>query len=836
MACRLRMGAPMIDSFVQDVRLAWRGLRRTPAFSVVAIATLALGIGANSAIFTVVNAVVMRELPYAHADRLVRVTSDFTGLRAADTGLSQPELLDYRDRSGLFEAIAGVWAINANLTQIDEPERVEVLLASPTYFDVLGVRPQLGRLFGPQDEQRGITEVAVLSDAIWRRRFGAQPDAIGRKLRIDNDWYTVIGVLPPGFRHPGRSVLTDVDVWAPTSFIGNPFPETPVRGAYFLTGAIGRLRPGISPAQANERLAAFGQQLRQEYPDAYSARAAWVPRAIALQTDLVGSVRPALLLLFGAVAVVLVIACANIANLLLARASSRERELAVRRALGSSRARLLRLLLTESALLAVLGGAAGTMVMIWLLELLLALAPAGLPRLQEIHVDGQVLAFTAGAAILSALLFGTLPALHFSRADVSAAMKEGSRGTPAARGLLRSALVVAEVALALVLLVGAALLVRSFWRLQQVDYGFNPRHVLTARLWLPQPNDPAQGKYSNRTTGHATRVAAYEEILRRARELPGVTAAAAAGALPFDGTRNTTSFTAEGAETDDRSRVATTLVTYATPGYFELMGIRLLQGRTFADSDDVNAARVVVVTESLAQRTWPGQDAVGRRLRLGGPQSQAPLMTVVGVVNDVRSDRPEDAPRPAMFRPLRQSSNLTLSLVLKTAADPQTLAAPLSAAVRSVDADQPTFGVRTMEEQVGVATAARRFSTQLLGAFAVLALALAAVGIYGVMAFVVGQRTREMGIRIALGAHPGAVVRLMLREAMGLVVLGVALGALAALAATRLLGNMLFEVRSSDPATYTLIALLLAGTAAVAAWRPARRAASVDPIAALRTE
>ena len=826
----------MIDTLLQDWRLAWRVLVRAPGFAAVAIATLALGIGANSAIFTVVNAVVMRQLPYAHPERLVRVTSDFAALGGLDVGLSQPELLDYRDRSGLFDAIAGVWAINANLTEVDEPERVEVLLASPNYFDVLGARPQLGRLFRPEDEGPGITEVLVISDALWRRRFAASPDAIGRKLRIDNDWYTIVGVLPPDFRHPGRSVLTDVDAWAPTSFKQNPFPAEPQRGNNYITGAIGRLKPGVTIEQARERLTAFGQGLRNGYPNDYPARAGWAPRLLPLREDLVGSVKAPLLIVFAAVGVVLLIACANIANLLLARASGRQREIAIRRALGSSRARLVRLLLTESLMLSALGGIAGAILSVWLVELLLAIVPTGLPRLQEIRLDRQVVVFTALLSLVTAIVFGTLPAMYSSSTDVNHALKENARGTSSGRGWLKSGLVVAEFALAVVLLVGAALLVRSFWRLQHVDLGFDPRNVLTARLWLPQPNDPNQGRYSNRTTGQAARVTTYEEILRRAETLPGVSAAAMAGALPFDGSRSQVVFTAEGTEGDPQSSLPTSQLTWASPRYFDVMGIRMLNGRSFSAQDDPTGLPAVIVSASIAKRSWPGQDPIGKRLHLGGPQAKNPWMTVIGVVDDMRNRKLEEDPKPTIYRPLKQNSNLAVSLVLKTRNDPDSLRAALANEVRAVDPDLPTYGVRPMEELIDTATASRRFSTQLLTAFAVLALVLAAVGIYGVMAFVVGQRTREMGIRVALGAHPREVVTLVLREALVLAVAGVAAGAAGAIIISRYLSGMLFEVRATDPVTYAGIAVLLTVPAAVAAWRPARRAAAVDPILALRAD
>jgi putative ABC transport system permease protein len=572
--------------------------------------------------------------------------------------------------------------------------------------------------------------------------------------------------------------------------------------------------------------------LRAEFPNDYPSRSGWAPVLIPLQDDLVGRVKPALLILFGAVGFVLLIACANIANLLLARASGRQRELALRLALGSSRGRLLSLLMTESLLLACLGGAAGAGLTVWLVDALVTLVPAALPRASEIAVDTRVFFFTAAIALATAFVFGVLPALQSSRADVHEALKEGGRGSVAGRRVLRSTLIVVEFALALVLLVGAGLLLRSFWRLQRVEIGFQPEHILTARLWLPQPNIPSTGPYAK----HDARVALYEEVLRRARTLPGVSAAAAVVALPFNGSRGNSTITIDGRDSESIARVPTVQVNVASAGYFELMGIRLLGGRTFTAQDDQHSALVGVISQAMAQRYFPTEDPIGRRLHFGGGKSDNPWITIVGVVDDVRNERIEERPRPMFYRPLRQASNLSLSLVLKTDGDPRQLGPALAREVRAADADQPTFGVTTMEAIVAAATASRRFATELLGAFAALALLLAAIGIYGVMAFVVGQRTREIGIRIALGAQPQAVVRLILAQALALAAVGVVVGGIGAIFLSRLLAGMLFEVHATEPMTYTGIALLLAVTAGVAAWRPARRAAAVDPMVALRAE
>ncbi len=815
---------------LEDLRFALRSLRKHGAFTAVAVATLALGIGANAAMFAVVNAVVLRPLPFPDADRLVRVTADVVGLGTQDIGMSAPELYAYRDRFDPFERISGVYPIDANLTEVDEPERVEVLLVSPSYFSLLGVQPQLGRTFHDDvDDAPGIAEVVVLSDRLWKRRFGGRADAIGRKLRIDSDWFEVVGVMPPGFEHPGRALRTGVDMWAPAGYRGAPFPPLEQsRGRYPLTGALARLKQGVTLADAQERLGAFAERLRAEYPADYPARAGWTPRLVGLHEDVVGQSRTPLIMILVSVGVVLLIACANIAGLLLARSAGRYRELGIRRALGAGRVRLARLLFTESLLLAGGGGVAGLLLAVWTRDVILALAPAGLPRLAEVGFDARVLLFAAGVSATAGVLFGVVPAWQFSKPDILGALKDARAASVPARQSIRSALVVAELALAMVLLTGAVLLVRSFARVIDVNPGVEGRGVLTARLWLPQPNDPTAGRYYT----HQARLPFFDEVLRRARQLPGVEAAAVVQSIPLDGQRNFTTMTIDGAPQDQSAEIPTIQGNIVSTDYFSLMRIPVQRGRVFEPSD--NAGPVAVINEEAARKYFTGQDPIGRRLHFGPPRMQPPWMTIVGVVGNVLSENLEIGPRPMIYRPLTQASTLSMGLVIRTSGDPSSLAVPLIRAVRSVDPDQPTFAVRPMSEVQAAGTASRRFAIQLVGGFAVLALFLAAVGIYGVLAYLVGQRTREIGIRMALGARRREVIGMVVRHALGLATKGVAIGGVVSLLMGQLVSGLLFQVRPHDPWTFATVAVLLTLTAVAAAGTPAVRAARVNPIAALR--
>ena len=816
----------------QDLRYALRMLRRSPGFAAVAIGTLALGIGANTAIFSVVHAMLLKPLPYPRPEELVRVTADFTKTNGVDVGLSAPEMFDYRDRAGVFTAISGIWPINANVTGGDRPERVEVLLTDTNYFQILGTKPQVGRLYDDRDYDPGIADLVVLSDGFWRRRYGADPNVIGKPLRIDDDLCTIVGVLPPGFRHPGRNIETDVEVWVPSGWLDKPF-RGPNRRAYFLQGALARLAPGVTPEAAQRRLDALGADLRREYPGDYPTTDGWSPRLEPLQDDLVGAVRRPLFVLLGAVGLVLLIACANIANLLLARASARRREIAVRQALGAGRARLIRQLLTESLVIALSGGLLGLLLARVSLDLLVRFLPAGMPRLPEIALDARVLVFAVAASLLTGLLFGLFPALQTAEPAVGSALDEGARGASGRRGKrIRSLLVVAEFALAVVLLVGAGLLVRTFWSLHRVVTGFDAHQVTTASLWLPQPDVREQGRYNE----SADQAALYRKVLDRLRGVPGVAQAAGATRVPFGNGVWINRYHIEGRD-PEQGGTAIAETSSATTDYFETLRIPLKRGRPFTENDAEKAMPVVVVNETFARTFFPGEDVLGKRLQTPGRVSgPGPWMTIVGVVGDTRQRSLLTDPPPMVYRPMLQAPSADFTFLIRGPAPAAELASRIDHEVRAVDPELPIYAVRSLESSIEASVAERRFVMRLLGLFALAALLLAAIGVYGVIAYSVVQRTREIGIRMALGARPADVRRMLLTEGGRLAGLGVALGVAGALLLTRAMSALLYGVSPRDLLTFAAVPAVLASVALAACFFPALRASRLDPTTALRSE
>ncbi len=820
---------------LQDIKYALRMLRNSPGFTAIAVLTLAIGIGANAAIFSVVDAVLLRPLPFNHPEQLVAVKDDLPGLSLADIGMSEEELDDLQNQSGVFDQISAVWPINANVTGAEKPERVEAQVVSFNYFMLLGTKAQLGRMIQPEDHQLGFAEAAVISDGLWRRMFGADPSVIGRPIRLDSDLYRIVGVTPPSFRHPGATLEHDVDVWVSAGFVAAPFPVPPSRAIRMIPGGVGRLKPGLSVAKAQAQLDAFAAQLRAQYPTDYPERTRWEIRLVPLQKEVVGNSNVMLIVLLGSVSLVLLIACVNIASLLLARSSSRYREIAVRRALGASRGRLIRQTLTESIVLSLAGGVIGLILNSWLTGLLLRMVPSSLPRATEIATDSRVLLFALGLSILTGVLFGLAPAAQLSDPRLVESLKEGTRGSGigSRQNRFLSALVVTEFALSLVVLVGAGLLLRSFWNLLEVHPGFSPSHVVIARVWLPLPNDPKSDPYRPREK----RAAFVREVVRRVTALPGVAdTAIGSNSMPLLPQRNRGGFTIEGRAVGTGEALSADFAT-VTPDFFQVLGTPLIRGRFFGDADDTTGLPVVLIDQTAAEHFWPNEDPVGKRILPGfaqGPNSQ--WLTIAGVVGKTKTDGLDAPYSPHIYFSELQFPGYALDVYIRTNARPESLEEPVRKEVQAVDPNLPVFGVRTLESVVSESLASRRFAMRVIAFFAGTALLLAGVGIYGVMAYFVSQRTREIGIRVALGAAPSHISRLILGRGMALTAAGIAIGIIGAAALTRFLATLIFGVAPMDPLTFVMGAAVLAGVALAACYIPARRAMRVDPMVALRYE
>ncbi len=812
---------------MRDLRYALRALRRTPGFTLVAVLTLAIGVGANTAIFSLVNAVLLHPLPYRNPERLVKISVDNPGLGLRDVPFSFPEFEDLRTRANVFDEVSVVFPASSNLTGAKQPERLELLGVSPNYFSLLGERAQIGRLFGPEDVARGFAQAVVISDGLWRRAYGADPLVLGRSLRLDNDLYTIVGVVSPEFRHPGRTVSQDVDEWATAGFSADPFPSA--RNVRLLPGAIGRLRPGLKLSEAQARLDAFATGVRRSFPSEYPEQARWSVRVHPLQEALVGDVRSMLLVLMAAVVVIVLIASVNIANLQLARASDRRREIGVRLALGATRIRLVRQMLTESLLLSLGAGLIGVGAAGATLRLIVALMPTTIPRLQEVQIDGVVLTCALGLSLLSGVICGLAPALHASNPDLVTAIREGSSGTgySAKTNRMRSLLVVSEFTLAVVLLVSAGLLFRTLSGLLHENPGFNAHHVVTASVWLPVPNDPRADKYA----AASTRTAFVREVLLRIAAVPGVDMAAVTSDLPMTASTSSAPLTLEG-RAPDPAHALTAEVIRVSPSYFRVMEVPLVRGRFFSDDDGEKGQPVALVDETTARLYWDRDEPIGRRLRLGG--AAAPWLTVVGIARDVKHDGLDRDGVPHVYTAIYQRPSRSLSVVMRTALPAATIESQIRGAIQGVDPELPVFAVRSMTDAIDRSLAPRRFSATLVAAFAAGALLVTTIGVYGLLAYLVTQRSQELGLRMALGAQPADIVKLVAGNGLWVAGAGILVGLAVAAGGAPVMSALLYGVQPVDPVVFLTVPLLLLAVTLLASYIPARRATRVDPMTAFR--
>jgi len=811
-----------MQQLIQDLRYAVRGLIKRPGFTIIAVMTLALGIGANSAIFSVVDGVLLRSLPLPDAQSLYAVHTGAAIFNRYDGPFSYPEYQDVVQQTRSFESIGAWYDADANLSEGARPERVMLRVVLPSLLPTLGVEPVRGRNFLPEETTKGRDHVALITHGLWQRRFSGVDDAVGKSVRLDNVEYQIVGILPRDFQFE-----KPVDIWLPLTTTD---PEINVRNSHFLR-VIARLRPGVTEKSVAADLSAVAKYESDNFPDMFPASAGFDFRARPYLEDIVGDIRLPLYILLAAVGFVLLIACTNVANLLLAKAAPRQREIALRTALGARRYHLLRQLLTESLLLAIIAGGIGVLLATWGTAALVALSPDTLPRAREIGFDWRVLAFTGGIALATGIVFGLMPAIWGPRVDLTDALKEGSRGSTSGGGRLRKLLVIAEVALSVMLLVGAGLMLRSFSHLRNVNPGFRTDHALTLRVSLPVPNGQITGDDENRFMSF------YDRTLARLSELPGVTAAGASNMIPLDGNGTDRLIEIEGYIPRDQADMPDAQNRQVTPGWFAAMGIPLVQGRLIERSDDEKAPRVLVVNQAFVKRYFPNGDAIGKRMRLGKLTSDFPWATIVGTVGDVRNFTLDEPPEPAMYWPVAQiRSTPSLAIVVRTQSDPAALGPAVRDAIAEIDQAQPIYDMQTLDQLVAKSLDQRRFTLTLMLLFGVIALVLSAIGIYGVMAFAVTQRTQEIGIRMALGASAVDVLKMVVGSGMFLAVIGVVVGLIGAFAVTRLMASLLFGVSPTDVVTFGLVTAGLLMVALLACYIPARRATKVDPLVALRYE
>ena len=812
-----------MNTLFKDIRYGIRGLLKHPGFTAIVVVTLALGIGANTAMFSVINAVLIRPLPYNEPERLVTIWEESPERGMYQMPVSFANLRDWVEQNHTFDQISAYTFTNLNLTGAGEPARLLTVRSSANLFPLVGATPLLGRAFLPEEDREGANRVVILGHNLWQSRFSSDPGIVGKSLTLNNQSHTVVGVMssnfqfPVGFGYMGKVLNEPIDFYVPLAASGR---ETE-RGNYSFF-AIGRLKPGVTIDQARAEMTMIERRLEQQYPD---GNAGIGISLVPTQEQTVKEIRPALLVLLGAVAFLLLIACANIANLLLARAASRKKEIAIRTALGASRLRVLRLLLTESLMLSLAGGCLGFLLALWGTDALMALAPDNIPRLNEVGVDARVLAFTLAVSVVTGIVFGLIPGMHAAKPDLNEALKEGSRGSMASTAgkRTRSVLVAIEVALSLVLLIGAGLMIKSFLRLQQMNLGFNPDNVLAVSLTLSNSRYPAERQQA----------AFFQEALERLQSLTGVKSVGATTGLPLTLSVSGSDFRIEGRPEPEAGKEMIINTRSVSPGYFDTLAIPLSKGRDFSNRDKSDAPKAAIINQDLARIYFPNEDPIGKRITFDDGKS---WISIVGVIGDVKQLGLESSAKPEVYFPYLQAAAPSMSLVVRTASSPLSLAAAVKTQIQLIDKDLPIDEAKTMQQLLAESTSGRRFNMLLLTVFAVVALLVAVVGIYGVMSYTVTQRTHEIGIRVAVGAQSGDVFRMVIGQGMMLAMIGVAFGLVGAFALTRLMTSMLFGVEPTDPATFITIALLLTGVALVACYIPGRKAAKVDPLLALRYE